>query len=343
MRGQFGCAIKPDVRVGIIFFLISVSAFSFETGFNIAWWKNNYSRQWLNGVFDAKEMSRQLQLAHQGRAARVRLWLFEGQSLANFELDGNGLPTAIKPEVLSNLKTTLAEAERLKLHVNLTLLDANAFCQNRQPTGAELTARYFWYNVINRKFGAREQFNRNILIPLVSFLKQFPHVDQLELANEINALISCEMAAETWYTLSDLQCSFREQVKKVSDVMTTSSVGWGGAEQVILSNSLYADCVDYYDLHVYHDGGVIPRCEEFVALAASKKLQLGEFGQLSEQTDDELQVNVTRNFLANAPRCGFTSAMAWRLDDPQIDKSPFGRFSFVRNGRLRPAFFEMKK
>ncbi|MGZ3691585.1 MAG: hypothetical protein ACXVAX_08780, partial [Pseudobdellovibrio sp.] len=325
------------MRLGILIFFISMTAFSLETGFNIAWWQYHYSNQWLDSSFDTSDVLRQFDLVKQSKASRIRLWLFEGQSLTNFNLDSNGQPLSIKSDFLKNLKYALAQAQNRNLKVTLTLIDANAFCPNKKPEGTELNARYFWYNVINKKYDARERFEALILPQLLKELKDFSNVDQLELANEINALVACDMTSNSWYTIGDLQCSFRDQVKKYSYADSTSSLGWSGADRIILSNSLYSGCVDYYDLHVYDDNGSIPSCGDFLKLSNSKRLQLGEFGQLSQQTDDALQAKATQNFLMNAPFCGFSSAIAWRLDDPQIDKNPNGRFSFIRAGKPRPA------
>jgi len=123
-----------------------------------------------------------------------------------------------------------------------------------------------------------------------------------------------------------------------SPVPVTASLGWLDAETRMLTGYLAQSCMDFFSVHYYNDQGVIPGCLEYKKLAAKGvKLQLGEFGQSSLSFDDELQKNVTLNFLKSAKECGFVSALAWRLEDYRTGPNSEARFSYMAYGRPRPA------
>ncbi len=127
-------------------------------------------------------------------------------------------------------------------------------------------------------------------------------------------------------------------MKKGAPSPVTASLGWGDAETRFFSGFLSDSCLDFYDLHYYNDAGYIAGCSEFKKLAREGVwLQLGEFGQLSESFDDQLQSYVTQKFLTSAKNCGFRGALAWRLEDYRPGENPEARYSFMSFGKPRPA------
>jgi len=45
--------------------------------------------------------------------------------------------------------------------------------------------------------------------------------------------------------------------RELARVKWTASVGWGDGADMILANQPWPSCLDFFDLHVYGDGGGI--------------------------------------------------------------------------------------
>jgi endo-1,4-beta-mannosidase len=316
----------------------------FYAGFNQAWIFNRYGSQWVSG-FDEKEFHRTIKLTKEAGGNLLRFWLFEAHQSESLIWE-NGKAVRLNPIFVNNLRKVLAIAKEENVKLNLTLLDGNM--GGWKPPSQE--NKNFWWDLLNDKNGVRADFIENIYLPLLETISDPSYKNimlQLDLANEINALThqSNEFKfIDKWFGANKMICDFYQAKKNfrlAKHIQYTASVGWGNAAENILAQHPWPDCVDFFDFHVYSDGGDIPYCKELVAYARSKgkKIVLGEFGQSLGFSSDSLQAAATRNFLKNALSCGLDGALAWRLAEP--DSSAY--LSFEKNGRLRPAYYEMQK
>lgn len=317
------------ILLSFLIFLVSLPALALEKGFNQAWMKNNYGFQWLNAYYDPQYVERLLKLNQEHQSGLVRVWLYEGMYLTQFHvIDGR---LKLKREVLKNFRHFLEAAKAKNLKVNLTFLDGNAF----RELWLHPERLSFWWNVFNNKYGKQEEFYQEAILPVYKLAAEFKGtVTQIDLVNEVNALDHFNLFEKGKLTMSSFLCQF----KKGAPAPVTASLGWGDAETRFFSGFLWDSCLDFFDLHYYNDAGFIAGCEEFKKLARKGvHLILGEFGQLSESFDDDLQEYVTQKFLSNAKRCGFRGALAWRLEDYREGNNPEARYSFMAFGKPRPA------
>jgi hypothetical protein len=321
----------------IILFMLSLPALAFVKGFNQAWMKNHYAYQWLNRYYDARHVEHLMGLNQQIQSEMLRIWLYEGKSLAQFTFENDKLQ--LKPEILKNIRHFLTVARSHNIKVSLTFLDGNAF-KNLKLYPDRLN---FWWNVFNNQHGKQEEFYKKAILPIYQLASEFPEtVTQIDLVNEVNAIDYYQLFQHGKQTMSQFLCN----LKKASPVPITASLGWGDAEARFFSGFLSESCLDFYDIHYYNDSGEIPGCNKLKKLAQKGVwLQLGEFGQLSHSFDDELQSQVTHNFLTNARKCGFRGALAWRLEDYRQGHNPEARYSYMAYGKPRPAleFFSQFK
>lgn len=324
--------------LALLLLLLSAPSHAFETGFNQGWIFNRYGTQWGAG-FDEAEFARTMDLTRGAGGTMLRYWLFEGFVSDAIEWNG-GAPQRLSPRFLGNLRKVLLLAKRKGVKLNLTLLDGNM----GKMRGPNQESTWWWWNMLNEKYGAREQFRERVWKPLLLALTD-PEVEgavaQLDLVNEINALVrrpSPTRFEAGWHAANRFVCELRRDRDALAPgkLPLTASLGWDHAADLMLNGSLYAGCVDYFDVHVYDNDGVIPRCEEMVRLARrlGKTVQLGEFGQARSRVSDSIQVKATEGFLRNARSCGMSAAMAWRLTEPEAS----AHLSFERQGKLRPAY-----
>ncbi|HRK06424.1 MAG TPA: hypothetical protein PLZ57_01540 [Pseudobdellovibrionaceae bacterium] len=330
------------------FLTASSGAWGFEAGWNQAWIEGRYGSQWVKG-FDSREFARVMDVAADSGAKRVRFWLFEGHQSDALVWRSSAVldeVVALHPDFLPNLRRVVDLARARGLKLNLTLFDGN-IAHFPAPNWAR---KNFWWNFLNDIAGTREAMRERVLVPLLDFLAtEDPAgvVDQLDLMNEINAvtLRRHELRIESGWTGANAWiCDWASRVRghaASARVKWTASVGWGDAAEMILANQPWPSCVDFFDLHVYGDGGDIPRAAELVAHARAhgKFIQLGEFGQAWWFESDTLQAVLTRNFLRSAEAAGFRGAMPWRL----MGEANGEKFLYIKGGRVRPAWYEFQK
>lgn len=313
----------------LILFVMSLPAMALVKGFNQAWMKTYYAYQWLDRYYDPAHTEHLFALNQQYRSKILRIWLYEGNSLPQFYFVEGKLK--LKPEVLKNLRHFLEVARSKNVEVSLTFLDGNAY----RELWLHPERLNYWWNVFNNKFGKQEEFYREAILPVYKLVAEFRStVTQIDLVNEVNAIDYFQLFESGKASMSQFLC----QMKKGAPSPVTASLGWADAETRFFSGFLSDSCLDFYDLHYYNDAGYIAGCSEFKKLAREGVwLQLGEFGQLSESFDDQLQSYVTQKFLTSAKNCGFRGALAWRLEDYREGVNPEARFSFMSFGKPRPA------
>lgn len=327
--------------IKVIIFLWVLPAFALELGFNQAWLKNKYSHQWIN--YDAQEAERIIQMTKDSNATLLRIWLFEGTNAKGINWENN-IPQSLDQKYLDNLEHFILTAKSKNIKLNLTLFDGNIVSQD---SFSKYKNR--WWNLLNNKYKTADHFLKNIIYPITKLLNQYPNtVTQIDLVNEINALNGAYyvypfMFKSEWKGLNKFVCKWNGYIKKkVSyDIAATASFGWGNSVSTILSDKLKSSCVDFYEIHLYNNAGQIPSCTLLKAFSKKKNkpVQLGEFGQSSKSYDDELQAQNLKNFISNAPKCGITSALAWRLSDIRNGDNSEARFSFEAFGKPRPSYY----
>ena len=322
----------------------AVHAKQFTTGFNQGWIHNRYGTQWVDG-FDLNEFRRVMKLTKQANGNIVRFWLFEGYNSQSVLLNQNTF-IGLNPKFVANLKLVLQAAKEENIQLNLTLFDGNMGTYSAPNQDLKNIA----WNFLNNKYQVRQDFINKVYSPLIDIinLPQYQGVvTQLDLVNELNALVRSRSEVrfdEGWGQANQFVCDFY-QVKqsKGARFAMTASVGWGDAVDVVLNKTLWPNCVDFFDVHIYDSDGDIDSCQQVANYAHSqgKQIYLGEFGQSNfwQKYSDDTQTTATRNFLNNAYRCGFDGALAWRL----VENEDNSFLAYEKKGVLRPAYFEFQK
>ena len=325
------------LKVLCLALFFSIPSQAFVKGFNQAWFKQNYSVQWLDRFYDHDYAEKLLKLSSEANSEIFRIWLYEGTNLYQFELDNIGNPIRIKDEVLKNLRDFLLLSRKYHQKVYLTFLDGNSFYGIKNSPKLP-----FWWNMFNDQFDLQKVFLKVAFKPVYELIaSDFKDiVTQIDAVNEVNALFY----SEVFYTQKDGLSKFLCESKKGSPVSFTASLGGYNTEELYFSDFLSESCLDFYDLHFYNDSGSIPNCNRFLEQSKNGiRLQLGEFGQLSTSFDDDLQSFVTMNFIANSKACGFEAALAWRLEDVREGYNQDARFSYLSFGLIRKAYQTFKQ
>ncbi len=335
------------LRAIFLFTILLTTQFAsaaFLTGFNQGWIFNRYGSQWVEG-FDINEFRRGMRLTKQANGGIIRYWLFEGYVPSSLILNDNTY-VGLNPKFVENLKLVMKVAKEEGVQLNITMFDGN---MGTFSAPNENTKNIAW-NLLNDKYQVRDDFIKNVYIPLVDLITQSPYrsvVTQFDLANEINALVrrASEVRFENgWPQANQMICQLY-QIKKDRGATFdfTASLGWGDAVSNVLLGTLASQCVDFFDVHIYDSDGEIDSCEAVVAYAhrLGKKIYLGEFGQSNfwKTYSDSTQSNATRNFLYNSHRCGFDGALAWRL----TENEPEAFLAYEKNGVLRPAYGDFQR
>lgn len=321
-----------------LFFFYTGTSWSFSTGYNQAWLKNAYAHQWEDHYYDKSYVDNLLKFTMDSKARILRMWLYEGSWLSQFEPEKKSGKLRIRPDIIKNLRHFLKSARKFGIKINLTFLDGNSF----QYVVDRPELSNFWWNIFNNKYDKQKEFYDFAIRPIYQLVeKDFRDVVvQFDIANEVNAIAQYHLFEDPKLAMSSFLCKMKEG----SPAPVTASLGWANAEELFFGGFLDQACLDFYDIHFYNDQGSIPQCEKYKLLAQKNIiLQLGEFGQSSPDLIDDLQSFVTSKFIQNAKECGFQSAMAWRLLDHRDAPNPEARFSYILDdGRPRPAYWTFK-
>lgn len=349
-------SVRPILAVPLLMFFMGLGAHAdalpseFVTGFNQAWFKDSYSRQWLNGHYEADEARRILDLARDAQTSVVRMWFFEGLDPKGLTRDASGKFTGVHPELLKNFEQFLHDARERGVRVYVTF-----FAPLSLSTTNDQSLRKHWLDFLNLRGGVAESFRDHVLPQFLGVIAK-PElrstVFALDLMNEIDHSVGQGLFENAWFGVNAWICKLRSWVKdRVPDLAVTASIGWPwvpfftrAAADVLLDPNPHPSCVDFFDLHLYNDTGRIPNCEKIREMATreGKKVYLGEFGQFSGRFSDSLQSHATRGFLQNAKACGFSGALGWRLSDIRPGYNSEARHSFEAFGKTRPAYEVMR-
>lgn len=304
----------------------------FTVGYNEAWFGPSYGSD-LTTAFDLAYVETTFDRLRAAGGHVVRLWLFEG-----FEGVPIGPATPrigdVSPTLLANLGKVLEAARARKLAVYLTALDGNALPQD---AGA---LRDLGWNLMNGLYGELDAYETKVLAPTLAAIAPYQDVVwAFDLMNEIEA----PRHRGFW---SDPIGGPRAWMKreaafvksKAPWLKVTTSAGHDTAAFDLALGVFSGLGLDFYDLHVYADDGLVPNVTNVCAKAASDgvPIVLGEFGQKTTSDDDALQRNSTKAFLAAAKGSCFKAALPWRLDAAE------NTWRFLRaDGTPRPAVAEV--
>lgn len=300
----------------------------FVVGFNEAWFGPSYSSDLTTG-FDLGKVTSTFDGIAAARGRVVRVWLFEG--MEGIPL-GTGSPRIgdVSPALLANLRLVLEAARARGLAVYLTGLDGNAMPDQAGPL------RDLAWNLMNGLYGELEAYETKVLAPLLATLASYQDVVwAFDLMNELEAprhkgyFSDPAFGPRTWMQREVAFVKARAPWLKV-----TTSAGHDTAAYDLALGVFSGVGLDFYDLHVYADDGVVPNLANVCKKAADDGVPiiLGEFGQKTMVDDDTLQANATKAFLTAAKGSCFKAALPWRWDAAEVT------WRFVRaDGTLRPA------
>ncbi len=323
----------------------------FLTGFNQGWFKEDFSSQWLDGVYDQVEARRILDLTRDAGGRVLRVWLFEGTQPRALLRAEDGRFSGVDAGFLRNLESFLRDARDRGIQVYPTFFSPGMMRHEKHPE-----SRRRWLEFYRLQGGMAESFRDHVLPPVLRLLgsdELRSAVFALDLANEIDDGENQGLFENGWHGVNRWICRLRSWIQeRAPSIQVTASIGWPwvpfysrAAADVLLDPNPHPSCVDFFDLHLYNNSGRIPNCERIRKLIrrGKKPVLLGEFGQFSKRYDDRLQAKVTEAFLENARSCGLSGALAWRLSDIRPGHNPEARYSYEAFGRTRPAYEVMRR
>jgi hypothetical protein len=310
-----------------------------EVGYNQGWIIDQWGRDLTRG-FDAAQWQRVIARTKASGGSVLRVWLCEGAAKEGVVWDG-ARPLTVDPAFLSNIQTVidLARASGVKLY--WTLFDGN--WADGWPRGSIDHFRH--YNILANKYGAGDEFKRNVLAPILDVIGPAADVTwAVDLMNEVQGSVRSWMWSDGWAGCRRWTRDWTAFAhRRVPGLRVTVSSGHHTAVDDIIEGRLDGLGLDFYDVHVYSDAGRVPSGWRLAAHAAARGRQvvLGEFGQKTTTVDAGLQAQVTERFLADARRLGFAAALAWRIEDWQSNGLHFTFWE--RDGRPRPAVEVMRR
>jgi len=178
-------------------------------------------------------------------------------------------------------------------------------------------------------------------------------IERIDLMNEGDAAVNRFGFEGGWKGAGRLLCQWRAAIHEQEGFAKTPVTFSIRLSRVLpLPVGIFRDqgamtCADYLDFHSYNNTGGIHLCDRVAKYASSggKEVVLGEYGQsyFNKRYDDDLQTKLTRTYLDQAERCGFTTALAWRLSDVRPGQNPESRYSFEADTGPRPAFHVIRE
>jgi hypothetical protein len=333
-----------------LFLLLPLTYFAYPAqainiGFNQAWFKNNYSTQYLNPQFDAQEVERIFHLAEQAGSQEVRLWFFESSDFPMILIEQKQILN-LKTEYIENVIEMLKIAKKHHIKIYMTIFDAHTYRPDLLPKEKLLKLK----NLFSEK--GTNQFLEKIVHPLFSEIEEQNLgnvISKIDITNEVDAIINRLGFEGGWNGAKRMLCQWKKFLQRYDQFKNIPITFSLRLHPLIFhpKNLLNEDgplaCADFIDFHSYHDQGEIYRCHELKKFSEtrSKKLIMGEFGQgfFTRRYSDVLQLMNTFNYLKNLEACGFTEALAWRLSDIREGYNKEARYSFESYGRMRPAYY----
>jgi len=324
--------------------LLTQLSYAIPVGFNQAWFNNDYSRQYLDGVYDRNEVYRILQLTKEAGAQNLRLWFFESPDFPMLVWDQNKL-MGVKEDFIQNVIETLKVAKSQNVKIYMTFLDAHSYRPDKLNKNELLRLR----NIYQEDGGA--EFLNKVIAPFLGAIKDAglsETISRIDITNELDTVVNRFGFNNGWKGATRMLCQWNSFIKAIdgfSSVPVTFSLRLHRFLHLphnILSDQGPMRCADFLDFHSYANSGKIYKCDELKLYSQThnKQLILGEFGQsyFTHRFDDALQTSNTKNYLNSAIECGFSEALAWRLSDIRPGVNKEARYSFEAYGSTRPAY-----
>jgi hypothetical protein len=320
-----------------------------RAGFNQAWFHDHYAGQYLEGDYDQKEVERVFSLARSAGAPLLRLWFFESLDFPQLLWENERI-RGIRLDFIQNVIRMLKVARESGVKVYMTLLDAQVYRPHEQNAAERARFKY----VISGQGGS--DFINHALRPFLSAIDEAGYsgeIERIDLMNEGDAAVDRFGFEGGWKGAGRLLCQWRSAIREQSGFAKTPVTFSIRLAMVLpLPSGIFKDegamaCADYLDFHSYNNSGEIHGCSRIAKYAASgrKEVILGEYGQsyFNKTYDDELQLRITRKYLDQAERCGFSAALAWRLTDVRPGRNPESRYSYEADSGPRPAFHVIRE
>jgi hypothetical protein len=324
-------------------------AWAMNVGFNQAWFKINYSQQYLDDYFDPREVERIFELTQNAGGKQLRLWLFEGSDFPMLNWNGSEVQS-VRSDFVRNFVQTLRIARKYDVKVYMTLIDAHSYRPDKLSSQELKKLRQFFNPEGGRKFLTR------VILPLLQEIEKeglSSQISKIDLVNEGETVINRWGFNLGWKGAEQMICDWRSFIKSIKGFYSTPVTFSLRLHPLVLhpANLLGVDgpmrCADVIDFHSYSDKGKIHRCQYVKRFSqrSSKPVILGEFGQsfFNHRYDDALHVANTKSYLQEAQNCGFSEALAWRLSDVRPGHNKEARYSFEAYGKPREAYYEIQR
>ena len=328
---------------------LSLHASAMNVGFNQAWFKNDYSQQYMDNIFDPVEVERIFELTQKAGGNQLRLWLFEGSHFPMLNWSGSEVQ-GVRNDFVKNFVETLRIARKYDVKVYMTLFDAHSYRPDKLNPRELKKLRQFFNPEGGRKFLTR------VILPLFQEIEReglSSQISKVDLVNEGDTVINRWGYNLGWKGAEEMICDWRNFIQSIKGFYSTPVTFSLRLHPLVFHPTNLLDtngplkCADFIDFHSYSDKGKIHRCQYVKRFSerGSKPVILGEFGQsfFNHRYDDHLQVANTRNYLREAQNCGFSEALAWRLSDVRPGHNKEARYSFEAYGKPREAFYEIQK
>ncbi|MDD2717861.1 MAG: hypothetical protein PHW04_18390 [Candidatus Wallbacteria bacterium] len=303
----------------------------FQIGCNVAWFEGAYNHDfganpdhpYWGTTFDAAKYKETLEGLSKHGAKLLRVWAYEEEEGWKFGSDGK--LEGLDNQFLDNWKKFLAESvpEGVKLHVSL--LDSNAY--SPKSGKSERAVKLF--------VEGKDTYIEKVLKPFVQMLAGSSKVVSIDLINEPEAMVKGGDANYTDSGLSwdEVRAFIKDSAAACKEaapgLQVACSSGWHGLGN-IKSGKFDSLGLDFLEAHMYDDNPDIPPAGSVNALP----ILLGEYGQATESSDDKLQLDVTRKFLAGTKSLGYLGALMWHHGDL---KNPDHLSLRKSDGSWRPA------
>lgn len=310
-----------------------------------------YSRD-MTTNFDSAGVELVMRLVRDSGGSAIRLWAFEGY-MEGIRFDPDQVPNmrnqsgrygpvrGIESDFIFSVDQIMNIAKRYNVKVYWTgftkwfreseireIININERLTNqiyRQRQLALLNSNTY-----------REEFNLHALRSFIETISGYDNLYGFDIFNEVNYGIrdgfwgdDIEQAWDNARRWIRSEVEFIHSINRNLKVTVSLALANNFEENL---NHLTDLDLNFYDIHVYNNRGELPDVRQF---NLDMPIILGEFGQNPRSAyNDNLKNIITRNFLRNASRFGYSGAFAWRLIDwPRNDdmRQTFYKPEFIQN------------
>jgi hypothetical protein len=314
---------------------------SFEWGINIPWWychdlgPNHIYPHWPVLFSDALVEST-FAFLKTINISLVRFWLFEGGEGLAF--DSNGKIIQVDEVFLTNLRTFTSIAQKHRIRVLYTLLDANSVYRNGD----------FLTESILCNGGNTLAFCEKVLPTVLEIIK--PTAWGVDICNEPEAVIAgptgnYDSKGYTWSRITGNLSKIIQAVRSL-DATLRVTVGSGFQEERnVMAGYYHNDLLglDFIDYHSHRTDGFVPQAELISARNGNLPVVIGELSacELCPQDcdrqhwmDNQAILSQRLHHLLDEP---YLAVFLWRLD-PHDQRNSTAFDTLVYNGEASRIF-----